>query len=194
MKNTHNKKHAFTLTEIIISLSILGIIVVIMMQVLHPNINEVEAKAKLNAAHAIISRAIIQYQAETLCAGNLASCDDFIYDNVDLDKLYDNIFANKFKLEQHCGTLIGLGCFSRENYKYKNGMLFPNPDNDADYYKVRLQNGISIAFTVTKPKCYNNICMRIIVDTNGPMGPNIVNRDVYTGVVTTNLVKFETEE
>lgn len=194
MKKINHIQRAFTLAEVILTLMIIGVVVVIMMQVLHPNINSVESKAKLNAANALISRAIIQYQAENLCGGNLSICDEFTYDSVDLERTYDEIFSDKFKLEQHCGLLIGIGCFSRENYKYKNGALFPNPDNDENYYKIRLQNGIAIAFAMPSAKCQDNICMRIIVDTNGPLGPNIVNRDVFEGVVTTTQVKFDVEE
>ncbi len=194
MKKINHIQRAFTLAEVILTLMIIGVVVVIMMQVLHPNINSVESKAKLNAANALVSRAIIQYQAENLCGGNLASCDEFTYDNVDIENVYEKIFSKTFKLDQHCGILIGLGCFSRENYKYKNGALFNNPDNDDTYYKVRLQNGMSLAFMIPNPKCQDNICMRVIVDTNGPSGPNIVNRDVFTGVVTTTQVKFDTEE
>jgi len=194
MKKSNYIINAFTLPEIILSLMIIGVIAVVMLQVLVPNVRKVETRAKINAAHALISRAIIQYQAEHLCSGSLASCDEFIYENIDIEEIYDTIFADKFKLEKHCGNLIGLGCFSKDGYLYNDGTTFSNPDDNEEYYKVRLQNGIAIAFYARTPKCEDNVCMNVIIDTNGPAAPNIVNRDLFTGVVTTNLVKFDNEE
>ena len=194
MIKLNNLKRAFTLAEIIITLTIIGIVVVIMMQVLQPNVDAIRYKAQLNAAHALISRAIIQYQAENMCSGNLSICDEFVYENTDIEQIYHEMFDDKFKLEQRCGILVGQGCFTKGNYKYKNGDIFANPDDDANYYKIRLQNSISIAFSAPLPRCQDNVCMRIIVDTNGPQGPNIVNRDVYEGIVTTTQVKFNMEE
>ena len=187
------KRNAFTMVETMMTLMIIAVIATVTTLVLRDNVSPIETRAKLNAAQSIITQAILQYQAEHFCGGNLAICDDFTVENPDIEQIYSNIFMDKLKLQQNCGILIGQGCFSSQNYIYQNRSLYERIDANEDAYKVRLLNGMSIAFSVPNAKCADGVCMHLIVDINGPAGPNTINKDTFEGVITTNMVKFITE-
>lgn len=185
-------KNAFTLAETLITLTIIGVIAVLVITTLQQRIDIAEKRAKLNVATSLISRSIIQYQAENLCSGNLSWCDEF-RSAKDIDNIYDAIFRDKFKSEKICGSLAGKGCFSKTGYKDQNGAVVLDPDNDVAYYKVLLQNEMSFGITVAEPNCPENVCADIIVDFNGPSIPNKLNVDMFKGKITKNKVEFDLE-
>ncbi|MBO5947488.1 type II secretion system protein [bacterium] len=191
MKTKKIFKSAFTLSETIMVLLIIGVIVSIVFSTLTPNISKTQIKAQLNVAQSLISQAIVQYQAENFCSGDLSTCDPFISENPDIEHVFEEMFRYKFKLEQDCGILLNQGCFAQENYTYPNETQFSNPDSHEDYYKIRLQNGIAIAIFVPNPKCQDNICARIIIDTNGPAPPNRLNQDTFEGIISKTQVRFD---
>ena len=187
-------KCAFTIVEAMLTLLIIAVIATILTIILRQNVSPIETKAKLNAAQSLITQAILQYQAENFCGGSLAVCDDFTVENPDIEQIYSRIFVNKLKLQKNCGILVGQGCFSSENYTYNNMDFYDRIDAAEDAYKVRLMNGMSIAFWVPKPRCADNVCMKFVVDINGPAGPNVINKDTFEGIITTNMVKFNNTE
>lgn len=191
MKNKTILKNAFTLTETIMVLVIIGIIVSLLITTLNQNVSKTQIKAQLNVAQSLISQALVQYQAENFCSGDLSTCDPFISEQPDIEKIYDAIFRYKFKIEQDCGILLNKGCFAEENYTYPDETPFSNPDAHKDYYKIRLQNGISLAIFIPHNKCKDNICAKIIIDTNGPLRPNRLNQDTFEGIITKTQVRFD---
>ena len=184
---------AFTLVEVMMFWIVVAIIAVVVNVLSKDNVSDIETRAKLNAAQSMFTQAILQYQAENSCGGNLAACDDFIVDNPDIEKIYSDIFMNKLKVQQNCGILIGQGCFSYQNYTYQDLSLYGRIDAKEDSYKVRLANGMSAAFSVPHPKCADGVCMKIVVDINGPAAPNMINKDTFEGIVTPGMVKFLSE-
>lgn len=184
-------KKAFTLTETIMVLLIIGVVVSLLITTLNQNVSKTQIKAQLNVAQSLISQAIVQYQAENFCSGDLSTCDPFISEQPDIEDVYNAIFRYKFKTEMDCGVLLNKGCFASENYTYPDETAFSNPDSHEDYYKIRLQNGIALAIFIPKGRCEDNICARIIIDTNGPLSPNRMNKDTFEGVITKTQVKFD---
>lgn len=189
ISNNLRKLKSFTLIETLLVLMIISVIATITITSLNNNVSKTEAVAKINVAHSLLSRALIFYQAENFCSGDLSSCNDFISEYPNVENVYDSIFGSQLKTQQNCGILANLGCFAKTYSSENNPYL--SIDGLNDYYKVRLQNGISFAISIPHGGCQNNVCANIIIDTNGPLPPNKLNNDLFEGQITKNQVVFD---
>lgn len=195
MINKYLKKFkAMTLVEALFALVIIAIIFTLLIASFNINVSRSDAIAKINVAQSTLSRAIILYQAENFCSGNLSQCNDFILNATDSEQVYARVFDSRLKIGQNCGILANLGCFADEYSSELENIPFMSIDNSTDYYKVRLQNGISLAFSVPENACSENICLNIIIDTNGPLPPNKLNKDLFVGTITNKQVIFDFEK
>ena len=191
MKSKYFKKiNALTLVQVLLALMIVAIVSFLFLTILTNNVTKSDSIAKINVAHSILTSAIVQYQAENFCSGNLTLCRIFLAELPDLEVAYENIFANKIKTDQKCGILSHLGCFA-EKYYDENGNTYKSIDNLNTFYKVRFQNGISFALSIPNANCLNDVCMQIIIDTNGPLPPNKLKQDVFEGYISQTQIIFD---
>jgi prepilin-type N-terminal cleavage/methylation domain-containing protein len=153
------KRFAFTLTEILIATTIVGVIAALVFPMLVSNYSE---KA-INDG----------FKREQLALEQMLSADAVIfYDTQYKSHNQSEKFIKKyFKINKYCGTDNG-DCFAKKYYEYK--------DNDKVIYSPKyvgacavLKNGMSICLSSD-----GNGTATALLDINGKKGPNVYGRDL----------------
>jgi prepilin-type N-terminal cleavage/methylation domain-containing protein len=170
----HNKK-AFTLTELIIALGIIGTIAALPVPTLIKNIN----------------RKILATQLKN----TVGSIQQLVTDEMVIKKtknLSDTDFGNSESLLN--GHFEIAGPCDDDNKCWASNYRFINPINNgagitvsSEIYSKRLKNGVTIGYTLAQgdsneePKASNGEGAFGIfyVDTNGTDDPNIIGRDMF---------------
>ena len=213
--NTHNdlvtsksRKAAFTMAEILLSLTIIGVVAAITLPSLMGNINERTWNTQRKALHARISQAIAmmpKLNGYGVVSGNENFATDvtlgqtFLTDGLSKVLKINNICDNEHLVD--CGiseevmTIEG-----QSSLIISEGVFMP-----VDIWRPILvnafetQNGESVAMTYN-PFCSqdlkNNalavsyICVNFIYDLNGSRGPNSVGKDIgFISVIDPNEPK-----
>ena len=171
-------KKAFTLSEVLITLGIIGAVAILVIPSLVKNYRYKVYSAQLQKTYSQIQNAIDTAMADE-------SSHDF-YQTTSGTKNFPNdcskgpcYFANKyFKLARtDCGyTSSGTKCVA-DSYKTLNGvnagLLIPNVDTA---YCAQTINGATICFMNND---WTNYKTRVTIDVNGPEAPNIVGIDAF---------------
>ena len=172
-----NKKFAFTLSEVLITLVIIGVVAAITVPVLFANYQEKAIKSSLKKNYSALTQALTRYQADNSQRLMLSDITD--------DKQMKSILKEYMMVMYDCDEMTGEkaclptsknGLFSDVYKTYSKKSSLPK-----DYYKdgqLVLQDGslIMIYSNITQivPRLY------ILVDVNGfGKKPNIVGRDVF---------------
>lgn len=172
------KKSAFTLAEVLVTLTVIGIVAMLAL----PNfINNSNAK--------IASTTLKTTYAQAVDSFKQAMSDQSVFDVHDLDFIGDtntdkntNLFKKYFKVSKNCGNTPS-DCFA-SSYKNRNGSsagsAFSYDGNGFDTYLL-LENGSAVALQLdhTNPDA---ICV-ILFDTNGPDAPNIIGKDLFAEII-----------
>ena len=167
MKHHNYKRFAFTLSEVLITLGIIGIVAAIVTPVLIQNYEKQETAAKVKAAYSILSQAI----------------NDSISENGDIDSwdfslLYKD-FANKYlvpylKISEICDSVACIRS-KMEDGRYFRGYYELNGEKNAGImYSFILNNGMIVMMNQTTL----NLVV-ITVDINGNSGKNTLGRDIF---------------
>lgn len=162
-----NKK-AFTLTELLIALGIIGAIAAISIpntiNKIHNNTLATSLRNNIASIQQIISDQLVLKRTKDLSDTDLATADGF-YKKLNV--------ALKCTDDSECWGA---------DYKTLDGV---EPGFDAPTGGVKLKNGASLAYTTgDNPE----LCW-VSIDTNGPERPNIVGRDLFQfGISKTGII------
>jgi prepilin-type N-terminal cleavage/methylation domain-containing protein len=171
-------KKAFTLAEVLITLTIIGIVASLTIPTLVNNVNNAGTVAQVKKYQGVLQGALTTMMAQK-GIGDLAG----IYSD-------SNAFANDFKTQlnivKDCGSVAGQGCFAKNTmYKSLNGKNDVIYDNDYKY-KLVLSDGASISILIWSPLCNDSsipsnptTCGNIYIDINAGNGPNQDGRDLF---------------
>ncbi|MFA6989807.1 MAG: prepilin-type N-terminal cleavage/methylation domain-containing protein, partial [Candidatus Gastranaerophilaceae bacterium] len=114
-----NKRTGFTLAEILITLTIIGIVASMTIPSLLNKTNGTENVVLLKKSYATLSNAITMLSADNGSVpgslGNAATNDDMA-----------NVFISKLNIIKSCGTNATAGCFPNITYNYLNGTPWEN--------------------------------------------------------------------
>lgn len=151
------KKLAFSLAEVLITLTIIGVIAAITMPALSSNFEKKQLETATLDAYNMVQRAIDKYKI-----------DEEVYNGFwNSDILIENKFVeNYFNVKQICTD--GPECFAPQ-YKHLDGTEYGEAFYE-DTTAYILNNGMSI------------VCRGadgFIVDVNGPKRPNVLNKDLW---------------
>lgn len=182
------KKTAFTLAEVLITLGIIGIVAAMTLPTLLSRNDEKVAINKLKKIYSVMSQAY------------LMSVNDNGYANEwHVDNGFSENTANQLasyivpylKVLKDCGT--GRGCLGYTKNVSKLNGIEHNTDYESDnrYYKLILADGSYIwlraasgQYCKTDERGYSDGCARIFIDVNGPKGLNTAGIDIFTFVIT----------
>ena len=172
-------KKAFTLAEILITLSIIGVVAALTIPTLIQRTGDEEIVSKLSKAYSTLS------QASEMIMTEQGSPKVW---NTDVDSLY-NAYKSHLRNAKECGSTSG--CLSAGKYRFlKSSGYDDNWDNSNIMRKLILSDGTQIAFgRYLTPDCTGsnhgskNICADILVDLNGSKAPNIIGRDLFAFVL-----------
>ena len=171
-------KKGFTLTEVLITLGIIGVVAVLTLPNILKNHQKKVLVTQLHRTYNTIVNAMPSYMDE-VHATSLYDTDAFNANkNRDDVTSLVNFIKNNFKTSKICTANTTGGTAACKGSAYKNldggdsGML----GSDGDYACTILKTGATICFDLQWDK---DDFPTVDIDVNGPQGPNIWGRDAY---------------
>ena len=176
----------FTLAEVLITLSIIGVIAAMTLPALITKVDKSVYVTGLKKSYGVLSQGVYMIRAENGSVENALS-------GIATNDGFANVFIPKLNVAKNCGIAAGAtGCYSSQNFIAINGSnTGVNLFNSAYSTAILTNDGITVGFTITDATCnshlsdepsnpaYNN-CGFIAVDINGPnKGPNQWGRDIF---------------
>ena len=187
-----NKKNAFTLAEVLITLAIIGVVAALTLPTLLSNYQKKEWVTRFIKTHAEITQAFQLLKAKentsTLSNSSLwgkmtEPCNGVNFNEPVCEEFRDgllNIFVGS--------EIVTYDNYSESQIKFLNGSTSDIPVTNA---VIRLNNGATISggfYPKPKESQYDvkslggnlyNIIASFYIDMNGPKGPNTLGRDVF---------------
>ena len=173
--NTYKK--AFTLAEVLVTLTIIGVVSSMTIPTLHQSHTEQTTVNKVKKFYTTLSQA---YQKSVVEYGDVDTWG--ITGNTKADALiiYNNLIKDNFKIVKDCGFDNNGDCIYNGNYKFLNGADTGNyaKDTTYNYYKLALNDGSTVWFRGDE-----NALINAFIDVNGPQKPNQRGIDTFSFVV-----------
>lgn len=177
-KRTETKKKAFTLTEVLIAVSIVGVIAALVLPSVLSNYQNSVFEHIKNRQKQVILDAI---EALPVLENKEQFKDTMLYSETGAADDNSGEFMKKYlRVAKYCGVVSGVtDCFPKEYYEYsdKDKKTHPQSDLNLEGTCAQLKNGVSICMT---PQIVGTP-VKIFMDVNGPKGPNIIGRDIVEG-------------
>ncbi len=184
-----NKQSAFTLAEVLITLTVIGVVAALSIPTLLSSSNATADVTQLKKTYATLSNAVKLYEAENGSLKTAFSGDGS--DAADVDAL--NAIAPYLNIIKNCGS--DTGCFHDSALKYLGGTNeADNLDTEMNgrFGKAILADGTMLRVDDYSGACsanqgtgpLENTCGAFIVDINGAKGPNQHGRDFFHFEVT----------
>lgn len=182
----NNKKFAFTLAEVLITLGIIGVVAAMTMPSLIANYREHALINQLKTTYAIFSEAYKlsvneNDSPENWDIGEQATQEGAI-------KVY-NYFKPFLKLSNDCNK--NYGCFAQDYKTFSGGNYRFQPYGHSMYTRGVLANGTAFAFASAGTGCkmypaadYGIYCAMLYVDVNGYKKPNKTGIDYFGFIIT----------
>ena len=166
------KKLAFTLAEVLITLAIVGVVAVLTIPTVTNNMSQRSNIVKLEATIKSLNDAInnLMIDERVTDIGDSSLTDD-------LSTLF-----NYLKISGPCGGDNFNSCFVSEYTSILGESGFTPFYSDDEGGSAELPNGAAIQLTEVVP----GETASIYIDVNGPKGPNVVGRDMFSVRVFTN--------
>ena len=188
MKNTSNKniQTAFTLAEILIALTIIGVIAAITVPALIQRTNKQEYVSALQKAYSTLSQVTNQIIAENGSPKTDENGETWLKDAESMYNMYKKHLINV----KDCGSAAG--CYELSSIRYLNNNIDGNW-NITSGRRLILADGVQVLFGWIYKTCNHttgggstNSCAEIFVDVNGAKKPNTWGRDVFGFVLKEN--------
>lgn len=186
----------FTLAEVLITLSIIGVVASMTIPTLMQNIQDNEFKNKMRKEYSVLSEA---YQLLAQENGGqfvyaLSGCSDSGY------KCFKDVFKQKLSYIKECdvnsGANLGVCYPAQANVKYLNGTPAGDTFIGNTYTaSLVLKDGAALAMFLDSASCaasgagFTNKCGWIAVDVNGLKEPNTWGRDIYVFFVYSDAIR-----
>ena len=181
-----NKK-AFTLAEVLVTLTIIGVVAAITVPTLSHNATKHATINTLKTTYSILSQAIYRAQAD------YGDASGWITENERWTEKGATEVAEKLKpylkIEKDCGTYDEKKeCVSSKYLKRNGESQGINCATDIRYYKMVLLNGSALLIKSTDNTSYQNenSHFSIHVDTNNSLPPNKWGEDMFAFVYIEN--------
>lgn len=179
-----NKKIAFTLAEVLITLGIIGVVAAMTMPSLIANYQEKQRVSQLKKVYSALSQAFVS-----------AIQENGTPDEWGMGNMYDEnshlIMANNFKkhlkLSQDCtnmnGTQARKVCGMQDNAGKNNNLEIVGASSQAK--AIILNDGTIVGFRLYEANCamvfgdLKNVCGKLYIDLNGQKRPNSGGYDQF---------------
>ena len=174
-----NKK-AFTLAEVLVTLTIIGVVASITVPTLSRNATKHATISTLKSTYSILSQAMHRAQAD------YGDASEWLKPTERETKAAAELIANNIlpylKIIENCGVNDTENKCISQKYLKRNGTPHSRVyANDTRYYKVVLNNGSAIWMKSTDSTEYNrgNSHFIFFIDTNGAKKPNKFGDDLF---------------
>jgi len=194
------KRLAFTLAEVLITLGIIGVVAALTIPTLMANYQKVQYVTGLKKAYAEITEALKLMANDHGCPDNLKCTGIFDGDN----DMLGNEFKKYIKVAKDCGTKTYNP--NDENTKCTSATVddfYDGSDGRSDantvyegYYNFITADGFSVTLANYDGNCESNdvdsapdlnlskVCGLVYIDVNGLKGPNNEGRDIFSFLIT----------
>lgn len=162
-------KKAFTLSEVLITLGIIGAVAVLTMSILIKNYQVKTTVVKLKKMYSILSEAYAMYLNENVPLSSIPL-------NSSGAVVAFKVFEPNLKILKDCGVSSGKGCIYTGVYKERSGAPRLSYSQSNFYYKALLVDGSAIWFRGSVDGYYQ---INIFYDVNGEKGPNRWGYDLF---------------
>lgn len=177
---------AFTLAEVLIVMSIIGIVAEVTIPALVKSTQDAEFKSSIKKTFSVL------IQAQSLVATENGGQFSYAIANCADSTCFKNLFRAKLRVVRECDGVAG--CFTPQS-----SMKFLNKTTYTDGYgcgahNLILRDGTALDFWMDTANCsttrgtISDECGWITVDVNGLKNPNTLGRDVYIFYVSANKV------
>ncbi len=181
MPTKSNRKSAFTLAEVLITLGIIGVVAAITIPTLVSNYRKRQLEAQIKATYSTIQQAIEFAEYEDISYNNVADGSDAA-----IKEWFDSFLGKHMKVEQLCINRNPKGCWHQ--VKSAAGANYGDAEGiGSNIIGFKIAKGASV--TVDGYSAYNmkNIFgvntnesgLVFFFDANGQVKPNILGKDVY---------------
>lgn len=167
------KISAFTLAEVLVTLSIIGIVAALTIPSLIKDSQTSYLRTSWRHEYSLLSQA-----TQRIVTENGGSLQGLFASNHDIRDAYMTYLSHNKSCnwDQSCGVCWTNSCTS----KYLNGTSL-----DMNYYAgTVLNNGTNLMFWFASADCTHdaplNACGQIFVDVNGTKQPNTIGKDIYS--------------
>lgn len=165
------RRIAFTLSEVLIAMSIVGVVAVLTMPSLMNNMYDKTYSSLLQKTYSQLSEAMNEAMAEQKVYG----AED-INRYVSTESGREADFLSKYmNVTSGCGSTAG-NCFGA-GYRTLSGKALRNVDlftSEYNYYAT-MKNGVALGLSFPTDTANGSV----IVDVNGPKKPNILGKDLF---------------
>lgn len=195
-QDSKRENSAFTLAEVLLVLSVIGVVAALTIPTLIQKVNADQYTSKLKKEYSLLSQAFTQIRTEN--GGDITNNSDFACSGPNCGTSASanamNTFATKLNVIKNCGT--GAGCLYDVPRRALNGTPIDAVSCEnaysGSYGKAILADGTMLMVSINNSKCtstvgsapvnsplYNSYCGNITLDVNGSAGPNIGGRDLF---------------
>lgn len=162
------KKNAFTLAEVLVVIAIIGVVATVTLPNLSRNTSNVDTVAKVKTTVATLQTSLDM--AKDKYGEDLSTWIASDSSAADRAKRYGTRLSEFLSVSKTCALNANQGCFSSSNVGSVSGSTKTSFDRNANYYKVILNDGASVAFG-------NSF---LYIDIDGPKkGFNKVGYDIF---------------
>ena len=170
---------AFTLSEVLITLGIIGVVAAMTMPSLITAKQEKATISTIKKNYSIFANALLMAQNDN---GELYTWG--ITKDADGLNLVSSNLKPYLKIIEDCGVGEKSDCAPGDNGKFKDlaGNKRTEDFSSSDYYTFRLNDGTAVAIQLkTKAECISSesSCMNFYIDTNGKKYPNTLGKDIF---------------
>jgi len=190
------RRIAFTLAEVLITLTIIGVVAAMTIPTLMKNVQNQQYVTSLKKAYTTTNQALQQMALDYGCSGDL-KCTGLFASTGTSHLTLGTALVKYFKVTKDCTNQNNQGCLSDvTNYYYDGsytGASPANPDYDALYsaYKFITADGMSFYIFNYMNNCdtptwstgrtgnMTQTCGIVLIDVNGLKKPNTLGRDTF---------------
>lgn len=160
-------KKAFTLAEVLITLTIIGVVAAMTIPTLVQNYKKIETASRLKNFYSMMTQAIKMSEIDNDDALMWAKSEMLINENNEVD--YDNQnLVTKSIFDKYIEPYI-------KYVKYVDGTVSTDEENNNKFNRPTVYLGDGSSFTL-----YNGACMDFEYDINGNRNPNVGGKDIFT--------------
>ncbi len=186
MTHHYKYKKAFTLAEVLITLGIIGVVVALTIPTLISKYQEKVTITKLKKVYSILQTAYTAAEAEY---GKPRYWTETTDETVENSITAWNTLTQYITNKKDCSTRNS-NCFASQYYDLNGEKVYAEALNWQNHNKILLPDGIAIYATInwlSWPSSLNGYWPvgQIIVDVNGPKGPNVAGKDYFRFYLTT---------
>lgn len=191
------KRRAFSLAEVLITLTIIGVVASMTIPTLMQNYQKKQYSTGAEKFYSQFNQVLQQMAVDGGTIGNISQ-----YFGTNSTATVGATIASYYKVVKECGTTAGDECFAvfDDNYDGSANTTSDWTNGASPNYKFVTADGMSFAIASYNNSCtqnrgfaaapdsptYNSTCGTVYIDVNGKNKPNNFGRDVFKFYITSN--------